>query len=103
VPEAETPVHLAVPFAIGKHGARTNEQGSQADILASAVNVVQCPEGFREDLPQFGRPELLFNVTPLPLADLAAAVGLWERDATPVVVEEAVGRVRSERNVEVEV
>lgn len=101
--EVETPLHLAVPFRITKTGAKTNEQGSPADILASAVNVLECPEGFREDLPQFGRPALLFDTVPLPLADIAATVELWERDATPVVVEEAMGRVRSERDVEVEV
>jgi hypothetical protein len=103
VAEAEIPVHLAVPFMIAKTGAKANEQGSQADILASAVNVLECPEGFREDLPQFGCPPLLFDTPPLPLADVAAAVMLWERDATPTVVEEAAGNVARERNIEVEV
>jgi hypothetical protein len=96
---SETPEHLASPFTIGKHGAKTNEQGSPADTLASAVNVCQCPEGFREDLPQFGRPELLFNTVPLPLSDLADAIALWEPEAPQTVVEEAAGRVHSERIV----
>lgn len=99
----ETPEHLSSPFTIIKEGARTNEQGSPADILASAVNVCQCPEGFREDLPQFGRPELLFNTVPLPLSTLADAITTWEPDASDVVAEEAAGRVQSERDVGVEV
>jgi hypothetical protein len=102
VAEIETPVHLAVPFTITKTGAKTNEQGSPPDILASAVNVCECPEGFREDLPQFGRPELLFNTVPLPLSALADAITLWEPDASEVVVEEAAGRVQSERDIGVE-
>jgi hypothetical protein len=99
----ETPEHLAVPFTITKTGAKTNEQGSPADILASAVNVCQCPEGFREDLPQFGRPELLFNAIPLPLSDLSDAIAAWEPEASQTVVEEAAGRVQSERDIGVEV
>lgn len=100
---SETPEHLAVPFVIGKQGAKTNEQGSPADILASAVNVCECPEGFREDLPQFGRPEFLFNALPLPLSELTDAIVTWEPEASQTVVEEAAGRVQSERNIGVEV
>jgi hypothetical protein len=97
------PAHLAVPFTITKTGAKTNEQGTPADVLASAVNICECAEGFREDLPQFGRPEFLFDTVPLPLGDLTDAIVTWEPDANQTVVEEAVGRVQSERNIGVEV
>lgn len=74
---AQTP-HYAFPFAFSKKGeAVVVEQDSEGDLLARAANVSVCPQGFREDLPEFGIPPLLFRTVPLPTAEVQAAVARW--------------------------
>lgn len=92
--EPDTPVHLDVPFTITKAGAKTVEQGSGADIAASTLNVCVCTEGFREDSPLYGIPELPFHNVPLDLALLEEAVRRWEPEASGEAVEQAMGRIR---------
>lgn len=53
------------------------EQDSPADIEARAYNVFVCPQGFREDQPEYGIPQLLFQTVPLDLTAVQESVARW--------------------------
>ncbi len=74
----KAPPHFAYPFHFNAKGRSvTVEQDSAGDLVARAANVCVCTEGFREDLPEFGIPELLFKNLPLDVASVAADVSRW--------------------------
>jgi hypothetical protein len=101
----ETPMHLAAPFSFNAKGeAATVEQGSPADIVGCTLNVCVCLEGFREDLPEFGIPELPFQETPLDTTLLEEAIRRWEPEATAEAIEQAIAGARlSTREISVTV
>jgi hypothetical protein len=80
--------HFAQSFSIGRDGAAVVEQDSDEDKAACVYRIAVCPQGFREDLPGFGRPQLPFERLPLDLAALEAAVLLWEPRADLTVAEQ---------------
>jgi phage baseplate assembly protein W len=85
------PEDFAAPFKFDSVGeAETIVQGTQADILASVLNICECPEGFRDDLPEFGIPQLEFQTVPLQLQALEEAVVRWEPEATLTIIEHAL-------------
>lgn len=70
--------HFAYPFAFNAKGQSVVvEQDSEADLRARAANVCVCPEGFRDELPEYGIPPLLFDTIPLPIAEVQAAIAKW--------------------------
>lgn len=70
--------HLSATFTFNSKGQTlTVEQGSPADLRARAKNVLVCSQGFREDLPEFGIPQVLFRNPPLDLASVQEAVTRW--------------------------
>ncbi len=70
--------HFAYPFAFNSKGRSiVVEQDSEGDLKARAANVCVCPEGFREDLPEFGIEEVLFKNLPLNLAGIQSSVERW--------------------------
>lgn len=71
----------AAPFTIGPHGTITVEQGSEENIAGNVYNVAVCPQGFRDDLPEFGVPSLLWQRMPLDLTGLQQALARWEPQA----------------------
>jgi hypothetical protein len=53
------------------------EQDSARDLVARAKNVAVCPIGFREDNPEFGVPETLFQTIPLNTTGVRQAIVKW--------------------------
>lgn len=88
---APEPEHFAAPFTVTRTGARTVQQGSPEDLAMCVLRVCQCPEGFREDSPYFGIPELAFQTLPLDLRLLEEAIKRWEPRATTDILEAAAG------------
>lgn len=71
----------AAPFAIGKDGTQTVEQGSEEAKAAHIYNIAVCPQGARDDLPEYGIPPLLWQPLPLDLTALEEALHRWEPEA----------------------
>ncbi len=83
--------HLAQPFSFTSAGvAKTVEQNSIADVQDCVLRVCLCPEGFREDEPEFGIPPLEFTAVPLQVAGVEEAVERWEPRATVEITEAAL-------------
>jgi phage baseplate assembly protein W len=91
----ETPTHLASPFTFTAHGAKTIEQRTPEDITQCVYRVAVFPEGTREDIPEYGRPPLLFSTAPLDQALLEEAIARWEPRATVSSSEMAEGLARA--------
>lgn len=75
--------HCSSTFTIAPKGTQVVEQDSEGDLLARAKNVAVCPQGYREDNPDFGIPPLLFQSVPLDIASVQADIARWaELDLT---------------------
>jgi hypothetical protein len=65
--------HLAFPYRLGA----TVDQGSPAELAASALVIARTPRGHRDDLPAFGTTEMVFTQGPVDTErfaqDLAAS------------------------------
>lgn len=59
--------HIAWPYQLGA----TVDQDSDAERLAAAAVIVCTPRGYRDDLPDFGVTQPVFEQTPLDLERLA--------------------------------
>lgn len=94
---------FAWPFEIRRAGAHTVQQNGIEDIQGCVTRLLVCPELYRDDLPEFGVPDLEFNTVPLPVAEVGEALEFWEPRATLEIVEEALNEVPGERVVTVEV
>lgn len=70
--------HFAAPFSFVAGHASVLEQDDPAEIGAAVYNVAVCPQGFRIDLPDFGRPDPSFQAMPLDTAPILAALRRWE-------------------------
>lgn len=96
------PQHFSSPFAFNAQGrASTTVQGSQECNADRVLNVLLCEESFREDLPEYGVPSLLFGIVPLNLEPFLAAVERWT--GIEVTAEELEGLMPSDRQIVVEV
>ena len=73
--------HCAVPFTLTRQGTATVEQGSEAHLRGNVYNIAVCPRGFRDDLPEFGVPSLLWKTMPLDLGALEGSLHRWEPEA----------------------
>lgn len=80
--------HFAQAFTIGEDGAAVVEQDSTADKAACVYRVAACLQKYREDLPEFGIPQLLRKALPPDLAALEDAISAWEPRATLTVTEQ---------------
>jgi hypothetical protein len=95
--------HLASPFAFAHTGvAETVPQDSAAELASCVLNICLCEEGFRQDLPSFGAPSLLFGTVPLDLAPFQRAIERWEPRAE-LTLEELEELIPANRKVQVEV
>jgi hypothetical protein len=83
--------HFAAPFIIGRHGTDVVNQGSPGDLEARAYNVLVCPIGFREEEPEFGRPELLFKAIPLDTNAIRDAIERWATEPVNVTESGEIG------------
>lgn len=72
----------AAPFEVGPDGdAVLVEQGSVENEAANIYNIAVCPQGFRDDLPEYGIPSLTWQTLPLDLGALEEALHRWEPEA----------------------
>lgn len=95
--------HFSLPFRLGGRngGAFVNEQDSFEDIQDCVKAVVAYPIGSRLDLPDFGRPDLVFQQVSADLStdQLWNAIIQWEQRATididnePVIGDEFVRKL----------
>jgi phage baseplate assembly protein W len=88
--------HFSLPFRFGSinNAAYANEQDDGPDLIDSIKLILSYPIGSREDMPEFGYPELLFGQTTTDnIVDrLRAAILRWEpRADTDVQLEELLG------------
>src|SRR5271165_5500831 len=88
---SETPLHFPPIFEFNSHGvAKTCEQGSPTDILACTYRLCLCEEGTREELPEFGIPQTIFQTVPIELQAVEEAITFWEPRAEPEITEQAL-------------
>lgn len=95
--------HYSPTFTLNARGQSVVvEQGSEADLRARAKNVLVCPKGFREDLPEYGIPNVLFRNPPLNTGQIQTEVSRWARlDAS--VAEHMIGLEVASREIDVSV
>jgi hypothetical protein len=77
MPVVEVP-QCAAPFTIGPGGVETVEQGSLQNQQDNIYNIAVCPQGFRDDLPEFGIPSLVWQTLPLDLGALEESLHRYE-------------------------
>lgn len=73
---------LLSPFTFINGVAHTAEQDSVQDVESCVYNTTVCPQGFRDDTPTFGVPEVLFDAQPANLNAFVAAIERWEPRAS---------------------
>lgn len=81
--------HLRLPFQFSNHkgAALVNEQDSAEDILDCVKAIVAFQIGSRHDLPEFGIPELPFQMyTEEVIDELRRHIEEWE-DRAPIDVD----------------
>lgn len=98
------PIHLAAEFAFNSKGkAVTVQEGTSVLRAARVFHVAVCMEGFREDNPSFGVPELAWKTVPLNLRGFEAAIRRSVPEADLDAIESAEGAILSQRLVQIEV
>lgn len=70
--------HPSAPFTIGRDGTVVVEQGSDENITSNIYNIAVCVKGFRDDLPEFGVPDITFTRNPPDVEVLQRALERWE-------------------------
>jgi hypothetical protein len=100
-----TAEHFPPIFEFNTHGvAKTVEQGSPNDILACTYRLCLCEEGTREELPEFGIPQTIFQTVPIDLKEVEEAISFWEPRAEPELTELALEAAnQGARTINVEV
>ncbi len=94
--------HFSALFTIGRGGAEVVEQDSTDDKAACVYRTAVCPQGFRQDLPAFGIPQLLRKTVPLNLDALQSAIELWEPRAD-LTVSQQVEALNEAVEIDIEV
>lgn len=89
--EVKTP-HFKLPFQFGgiQGGAMCNEQDESADVIDCIKTIMIFPLGFRDDLPDFGTPDLVFKmVSAAPIVDrIDAILKDWEPRSVTLTSED---------------
>jgi hypothetical protein len=80
--------HIASPFAFGPAGVSTTEQDSIEEIQDCVENIVRFRKGWREDLPDFGIPDLSFLQKPINTKPIFDAIAEYEPRAVPIIASE---------------
>ena len=98
------PQHIAAEFKFNAQGRlETVEEGTPECAAARVFHICVTPEGFREDEPSFGIPELPFSSVPIDLRGLEAAILRSEPEATLEMIEKAFSKIQSQRSISIEV
>jgi hypothetical protein len=95
--------HFDAPFSLTKAGAAVVEQNEPEEIEACVYNIVQCPLGFRTELPKFGIPETQFQNTPLNTAGVEYEIHKWEPRAEEEIIQSAINNAEQERKLSVRI
>lgn len=66
--------HFDIPFTLGA----CQEQGTVADLANCIFAIVVTPEGWREEVPWFGIPDLAFDNPPVMRNDIMTSIGTQE-------------------------
>jgi hypothetical protein len=82
--------HFALPFNLSSLGALQNEQDTIEDISTCVVAIMSTHLGWRDEVPEFGIPDLAFRKVPIGAADIYDMIGQQEPRAI-LVVEERPG------------
>lgn len=69
---------FTAPFTFTNGVANVAEQDTIDDVASCVRNVVSCVQGFRDDLPDFGIPDPLFQAAPFNPQAMQEAIGRWE-------------------------
>lgn len=72
---------LDAPFAINRNGPAVVEQGSVGEIAANVYNIAVCPQGYRDELPEYGLPQLTRTSVPIDLERIKDAILQYEPEA----------------------
>jgi hypothetical protein len=83
----ETPYHFSQTFTIGAKGAAVVEQDSPEDMAACVYRIAVCQQGYRDDLPAFGIPQVAYQALPLDLSGVEEAISRWEPRARENIEE----------------
>lgn len=93
IPHLDAPFSLSAqinPFTKLSYGAKVVEQNDEACVMACVRNIIACPQGFREEAPDFGVPPSQFGNAPLETDGLVQAIALSEPRATAEILEMAL-------------
>ena len=97
-------IHIGPFFEFNSQGRLiTVEENTPECIAARVTHICVCPEGFREDNPSFGIPELAFSSVPINLQPLEAAIKRSEPEATLETIEQAIKGSQASRAIGIEV
>ncbi len=84
--------HFASPFHIDSKGnIGVVEQDTLAEREACVLNIVRCPEGFRQDDLNFGIPDPSFRTLPVDVDGLKDAIRRSESRGELTVTAHAEG------------
>jgi hypothetical protein len=95
--------HLAFPFHREGPRVATVEQDTSEHVMSCENVIVRCPQGFREERPDFGWPFPTFQNVPLNLEPLRAALDRLEPRGSADVTEWADEASAAIRHVTIEV
>jgi phage baseplate assembly protein W len=89
--DIDTP-QISYPFEILSDGSVREVEQDELDEIAMSVEIIlRYPLNFREELPEFGMPDLTFAESTEQLSDIIQAhVARWE-DRVRILVEEDPG------------
>lgn len=98
------PQHIASEFIFNSKGKVITVQEDTPECTTARVfHVAVCPQGFREDNPSFGVPEVAWSTVPLNLRGFESAIRRSVPEANLETTEAAIGQAQSQREVGVEV
>lgn len=77
--------HLASPLRIDGTAAAVIEQDSDEDLLQCVATLLRTPVGSRDELPEYGVPDLAFRTDTGELQEeILAAIRQWEPRTAPM-------------------
>ncbi len=91
MPEPQT---LTWPLRLAPNGTlATVEQDTEADLVSCTIGILATPQGWCDDLPEFGRPRVLFRQGGVNPQEIADSISEWESRVTPSIVAQAIREV----------
>lgn len=83
--------HFDYPFRFGRDGhVATVEQDSPDEVRNCVIAILLTEAGARLDLPEFGRPPVVFEDTRTIPAGIEAALSRWEPRAKYVLTRDEI-------------